>query len=114
MTTNELDAWDAAADEERAIRHAEEGPARPVVDHGHRPGHRVMWDHGRGVPGTVIPHEEWVGMGEPAPGTVCIVWDSGGRTLVDGSAVVPLTEPGPVPYTEAELAALRDVNGPPF
>jgi hypothetical protein len=113
MTTDEFDGWDAAADEERAIRHAEEGPARPVVDHGHRPNQRVMWDYGRGVPGTVIPDAEWDGT--PAPGSVCVLWDDGGRTLVYSSAVVPLTEPGPVPFTPAELVELAmPDDGPPF
>jgi hypothetical protein len=113
MMTDELDGWDAAADEERAMRHADGGPARPVVDHGHRPGHRVMWDHGRGVPGTVIPDAEWDVT--PAPGSVCIMWDHGGRTLVYGSAVVPLTDDGPAPYTPAELARLAMPDGgPPF
>lgn len=110
MTTHEPDGW---ADEERAIRHAEEGPARPVVDHGHRPGHRVMWDHGRGVPGTVIPDAEWDVT--PAPGSVCVLWDDGRWTLVHGGAIIPLTAEGPVPYTSAELVELAMLDDdPPF
>ncbi|MFI8528490.1 hypothetical protein ACIGB8_28810 [Promicromonospora sukumoe] len=72
--------------------------------HEHRPGDRVMWASGRGIPGTVVPLAEWSDVEAPAPGDVCVVWDDGAEVLLSGVLVVPLSDEGPVPYTAEELA----------
>lgn len=79
--------------------------------HEHRPGDRVMWGSGRGVPGTVVPVAEWLDAETPEPDSVCVVWDDGAELLMAGALLVPLSDDGPVPYTAEELAAKPKGSG---
>jgi hypothetical protein len=71
-----------------------------------------MWGTGRGIPGTVVPLDEWHDVEPPEPGSVCVVWDDGAETLLPGTLVAPLSDAGPVPYTAAELAAKPNGRAP--